>query len=61
MTASSLYKIMDRFSAYDEGIKLTVDGKEVDSVMLKFAADGDDYCVTAMDIRSAISGGVCAV
>ena len=60
MTANSLYKIMDSFSAYDGKVRLTVDGKEVEGVTLAFvAADGDDYLVTAMDIRSA-KDEVCA-
>ena len=62
MTASSLYKIMDSFSAYDKGVWLTVDGKEVESVTLEFVNDdGDDYRVTSMNIRSATIGRVCAV
>ncbi len=58
MTASSLYKIMDSFSAYDEGVRLTVDGIEVEGVTLEFVAAGDDYRVTALNIRSATIGEV---
>lgn len=61
MTASSLYKIMDSFSAYDEGVHLTVDGNEVEGVKLEIVADGDDYRVTSMNIRTATIGGVCPV
>ena len=58
MTANSLYKIIDTFSAYDEGVRLMVDGKEVEGVTLEFVADGDDYRVTVLNIRSATIGGV---
>ena len=54
MTASSLYKIMESFSAYDGMVRLTVDGKEVEGVTLEFVADdGDDYLVTSVDIHTA--------
>ena len=57
MTASSLYKIMDRFSAYDKGVWLTVDGKEVEGVTLEFVDDdGDDYRVIAVDIHTKNGG-----
>ena len=60
MTASSLYKIMDSFSTYEEGTRLTVDGKEVESVTVEFESGGfDDYHVTAMDIHTA-KDEVCA-
>ncbi len=58
MTASSLYKIMDSFSLYDGTARFTVDGKEVEGVTLEFVADGDDYRVTVLNIRSATIGGV---
>lgn len=62
MTASSLYKIMDSFSLYDGTARFTVDGKEVEGVTLEFIPDdGADYRVTAINIRSATIGGVCAV
>ena len=61
MTANSLYKIMDRFSAYDNGVHLTVDGKTIDSVTVTFnEGEGfDDYYVTAIDIHTA-KDEVCA-
>ena len=53
MTASSLYKIIDSFSAYDTGVWLTVDGKEIESVTLEFVdEDGEGYCITAVDIHT---------
>ena len=53
MTANSLYKIMDSFSTYAEGTRLTVDGKEVESVTVVFESGGyEDYHVTAMEIHT---------